>query len=300
MKKYQNNIFFLIVSTIVLLSACKKQETRINYTGGTPPVLTSNTISGGDTLVLASADSANNLLALSWTNPNYTFTDGLSSQNVNYYIEFDTVGENFSGTVGTISINTSLNTILTEGAVNSVLLSQLQLAFDQPHNIEMRVESFLSLNAVPLYSNVFNYVITPYPAAKVALPTTGALYLVGDAGTSAVPAFTNWTNSAPGTGQQFKQISPTEYQITIAMAGGIPTDNPTGGAKNNEFLFVPQIGDWSNKYQAPNNANEASGGAFIYNGNATTGNGNFYGPTVAGTYLIDVNFQTGVYTITKQ
>jgi hypothetical protein len=299
MKKYQNNIFLLIVLMIVLLSACTKKETRINYTGGTPPVLISS-VASGDTLVLTTEDSANNLFSLSWTNPDYTFTDGLSSQNVNYYIEFDTVGQNFNGTVGTISINASLDTTLTQAAINSVLVSELQLAFKQPHNVEMRVQSFLGSNAVPLNSNVFNYIITPYPATKVPLPTTGNLYLVGDAGTSVVPAFTSWTNSAPGTGQQFTQISPTEYQITIAMAGGAPNDNPTGGAKNDEFLFLPQIGDWSNKYQAPNNSTEANGGAFIYNGSPTTGGGNFYGPTAPGTYLIDVNFQTGIYTITKQ
>ena len=177
----------------------------------------------------------------------------------------------------------------------------LLLATGISHNIAVRVESYINSSSVPLYSNVFNYVVTPYaPPPKVTPPSTGELYLVGDAGTSAVPAFTNWTNSAPGTGQQFTQISPTEYQITIAMGGGTPNDNPTGGAINDEFLFVPQIGSWTNKYQAPNNAAEANGGAFIYNGSPTTGGGNFYGATVAGNYLIDVNFQTGIYTITKQ
>src|SRR5580698_8735703 len=95
MKKYLNNAFLLVVAVAIMFSACKKEENNITYTGGTAPVLSSN-LADNDTLALVPADSTKNLVSLSWTNPNYTFSNGLSSQSVNYYVEFDTLGANFS------------------------------------------------------------------------------------------------------------------------------------------------------------------------------------------------------------
>jgi hypothetical protein len=281
MKKYLNNASLLIIAVAIIFSACKKQESNIIYTGGTAPVLSSN-LTDNDTLALVPSDSTNNLISLSWTNPNYTFSNGLNSQNVNYYIEFDTLGANFSSsTVQQVSVNASaLDSVLTVGGINSILGNQLSLSLGQPHNVQIRVKSFLGSNAAPLYSNVLNYVVVPYaPPPKLTPPSTGTLFIVG----SAVGSWDNPITQSVAA-QQFTQVSPTEYKITIALVGG------------QEYKWIAQDGSWTEQWSVATTDDPAEifGGPFVSNGNNTLA------PPTSGTYVIDVNFQTGLFTVTAQ
>jgi uncharacterized lipoprotein YajG len=93
--KYINKII-LPVLALVLFAACKKNEAEITYSGGgTAPVLSAS-VANNSVLVLSPADSTNQAITFSWTNPNYTFSNGISSLNVNYTLEIDTVGSNFT------------------------------------------------------------------------------------------------------------------------------------------------------------------------------------------------------------
>ncbi|MGI8637062.1 MAG: SusE domain-containing protein, partial [Segetibacter sp.] len=87
----------------------------------------------------------NPALTLSWTNPNYQFTTGISSQDVSYIIEIDTTGANFSNPgKQTISVSNDLKRTFAQGEFNDYLLNQLVLKPGMSHNLEIRVISSLA------------------------------------------------------------------------------------------------------------------------------------------------------------
>src|SRR5664279_729924 len=164
MKRLFNNIMLMAASGIVLFSACQKDETKVVFLGGTNPVLTSS-IPDGDTIPLPVTDTTSLAVVYKWTNPNYQFSNGVSSMNVTYYLQVDTVGANFtSPNMQTVAINSALSETFSVSAFNALLGNGLQLSFGQPHNIQVRVESFLqpftsaTAVAAPLFSSNLNYV----------------------------------------------------------------------------------------------------------------------------------------------
>ena len=66
----------------VAFSSCEKDENKIYYEGGTAPVLSASSTAAQ---VLLIANKNNTALTLNWTNPNYMFTTGVSSQDVERY-----------------------------------------------------------------------------------------------------------------------------------------------------------------------------------------------------------------------
>lgn len=275
------NKLVILLLGVTLFSACKKDETIDYFQGGTAPVLAANQ---NDSIPLAFTTASKTAVTFSWTNPGYMFTTGVSSQDVTYQLEMDTAGSNFSNPLRkVISISKDLAVTLSQNTLNSYLLNDMLLVADMPHTIEVRITASIgSVPATSLKSNVLSFTITPYsiPPA-VAPPTTGQLFLVGSATVG------GWSNPVPVPSQQFTQVSPTEYKITVSLTGG------------QEFLFLPLNGDWGSKYAAPDPGTTGIGSPgnfqFYYSG----GN-NFKGPDASGTYVIDVNFQTGKFTVTPQ
>jgi starch-binding outer membrane protein SusE/F len=279
MKKSVNLLMLACVAIMGLVS-CSKQENKVYYTGGTAPVLTASRTA---TISLAYADSTSEAIKLMWTNPNYQFTTGLSSQDVTYLLEIDTTGANFKNPARqSISVSRDLSLSLTNTQLNDYLLNQLQLRVSVPHNIEMRVTSSIS-NTVPLISNVLKFTVTPYAIPpKVTPPASGNLYITG--------AATNggWMSDNPPSpvipAQTFTRVSSTLFEIaSINLIGG------------QEYLLVPVFGNWSAKYGAvaATSSFAPEGGDFKENGN------NFKGPLTSGTYKIQVDFQRGKITVTK-
>ena len=86
------NILKLLFGALFLTGAffsCKKDENKIFYEGGKAPVLTASSTSA---MVLIIANKNNFALKFNWTNPDYQFTTGISSQDVTYTLQFDTTG----------------------------------------------------------------------------------------------------------------------------------------------------------------------------------------------------------------
>lgn len=260
---------------VVLISSCKKEENKIYYEGGTNPVLTA---SPTGTIPLSFANKDLEAVKLNWTNPSYQFTTGLSSQDVVYQLEIDTTGANFTNPKRKIlTISKDLGLSMTQNDLNDYLLNQLQLTVAAPHNIEMRVRSTIGA-AVPLYSNVVKFTVTPYAIPpKVTPPASGKLFLVG----SATPG--GWNNPVPVPSQEFTKVSATFFQITVAITGG------------GSYLFLPVNGDWGTKYGAlgSNNTNNVNGDDF------RQGGGDMLAPAASGNYKIEVDFQRGKFQLTK-
>lgn len=280
MKKYFNKSLLALFS-LFLFAACKKNDTKITYdSSGVSPVLSAN-VADNDTIPLLPADSLNTALQLAWTNPDYKFSNGISSLNVNYTIQIDTVGSNFTSTnIVQISIASSaLNTSLTVADLNSRLGNILLLQTGVPHKIAVRVESFLNQASLPLYSNIFTYIVTPYaPPPKITPPIENTLFIVGDATPGGWPPLSN--NESV---EQFTMVSATDYQITI----------PLNASDAYGYKFVAIPGQWTEQWSTSikHDPNEKNGGPFILNGNDCGT------PSASGTYDIDVNFQTGIFTV---
>ncbi len=276
--KHVTKLFYFLLFTVVI-SSCKKDEIKNYYEGGTAPVLTANKAT---TIGLKYDDRDLEAVKFNWTNPNYQFTTGISSQDVSYVVEIDKNGANFtSANKQSVSISKDLSLTITQNQLNDYLLNQLQLPVSTLANIQVRVVASLN-GAVKLISNALNYAVTPYAIPpKVAPPASGKLFIVGNA-TPGGDA-TGWNNPVPVPSQQFTVVTPTIYELTINLNGG------------KSYLLLPVNGDWSDKYgfDGSNNANNPDVD------NLKRGGGDILSPAAAGRYKIQVDFQRGKFTLTK-
>ncbi|MCX6204715.1 MAG: SusE domain-containing protein [Bacteroidetes bacterium] len=277
MKLIISKLFF-ISALALLLGSCKKDEAPQFYKGGTAPVLSAS-VTGTIPLSYATKDQVG--VTFSWLNPEYQFINGVSSQDVAYALEIDKTGNNFGASKLTVSIAKDVFVKYTQDQFNS-LIAGLNLTVGTAASIDVRIKASLNGNtATLLTSNTLVFSVTPYnPPPKVAIPAGGVLYLVGSATGG------GWGNPVPVPTQQFTKVSTTLYSITVALTGG------------QEFLFLPLNGDWGHKFACNKTANPPSGetgGVFGYDFSD-----NFPGPAANGTYKIDVDFQKGIYTVTKQ
>ena len=267
---------------LVLFSGCKKDEHQTIYQGGTAPVLTASST----TAMVLDRNTPNNFaLKFSWTNPEYMFNTGINSQDVNYILQVDTTGANFtSGKLQEMSIPRELSVSLTVKALNT-FFTKMELAPSVAKSIDFRIKSTLLNNSVPLYSNVIKIVFTPYldfvvepPGTAAAVYTDGNLWLVGDA------SLNGWNNPLPApydVAQKFTRVSVTKYTLDINF-------NATGGYK-----LIQTQGVWSTQYHALDGTAKFSGDF-----EKRDSDPQFPSPG-AGRHRVEINFQTGKYTVTK-
>jgi len=281
MKRIITAFTSLILATF-LLESCEKEENKIFYEGGTSPALTASTAAVN--LQPPPADESAEAINFNWTNPEYTFTTGISSQDVNYKLEFDTVGANFgSKSKYSTTIARELSKRYTVAELNAILGNSMSLPFGVKYNIEARIISSIGENAAALTSNKVTFTAMPYaPPPKVPIPVSGKLYIIGDATPN------GWPNPVPTPQQEFTQLSNTKYEITIALNGA-----------GKKYLFLPVNGSWDSKYAVPNGSASgiANGGEFRF---YTSGGQDIPAPDAPGNYKITVDFQKGTFTVVKQ
>lgn len=272
---------------MIFLAACNKDNSPVYFNGGQSPALTAT---AADSIPLPISDTTATAVTFSWTNPNYAFSDGISSQNVSYNLQLDTVGGNFSSpSLATIGLTSQLSTSFTVSQLNAVLTNKMLLDTSVRHSIQVRVQSFIKpLNwaqGTPLEgvlnSNTLTYTVIPYATPPaVAPPPNDSLYIVG-----AAVAADNWANPMPPASipsETFTKISATEYKIVVTLVG------------NGEYKLISSNGSWTNQWSVSAADTEPNGGPFVFNG------ANCIAPAAGGSYLIDVNFQTGNFTVTAQ
>jgi starch-binding outer membrane protein SusE/F len=283
MKKIIQQLLTLTVM-VAVFSSCKKDENQVIYQGGTEPVFSANRTG---TIPMSFPTRADEAVKLMWTNPNYTFNTGGSSQDVTYTIEIDTAGANFSSpNIKREAVAKELSVTFTQEKMNDFLLNQLVLTPNRTYNVEMRVISTLFNNNARLVSNTLSFAITPYAIPpKVTPPGTppdfldGKLFMVGNA----TPG--GWNNPVPTPTQEFTRISATMYELVLPITGG------------NFYLMLPVNGSWAAKYGGvgPNNGdNNPDGDDF------KAGGSDLKAPVSSGNYKLVVDFQRGKYTMTPQ
>lgn len=272
-------LLFGTIFTAVVMLSCKKDENQVFFQGGTNPVLT---VSSTANLFLDSTKKNTIALTFYWTNPNYQFNTGISSQNVSYILQVDTTGSKFTNpSIQETAIANDLSAAFTVKQINT-FLNKLLMARDIPHNIEFRIKSTIN-GTVPLFSNVVKIVITPYLDVAVPLPpptppaTIGDLYITGDGTPS------SWTNNPPST-QKCTRLSLTEYTITMSFVPG------------KFYKFLSTLNQWQPQY----GGKDANGGDFSANMGGGSDPDAIPTPAVSGNYKVTLNFVTGKYTVVKQ
>ncbi len=276
--KLISGITFLAIA----VAGCKKDDHQTTYQGGTAPVLTASSTSAQ---VLNRANADNFALKFTWTNPEYMFNTGINSQDVNYILQVDTAGANFnSSKIQERSIPRELSVSLTVKDLNT-FFTKMELAPSVAKPIEFRIKATLLNNSVPLYSNVIRIVFTPYldfvvepPGTAAAVYTDGNLWLVGDASAN------GWNNPLPApydVSQKFTRISVTKYVMDINF-------NATGGYK-----LIQSQGIWATQYHAIDGTAKFSGDF-----EKRDADPQFPSPGL-GLHHVEINFQTGKYTVTK-
>ena len=269
-----------LLFTLIIMSiwSCKKDENKIYFEGGTAPELKS---SAKDSIPLNFLRENMLAVTFSWTNPNYKFNTGISSQDVTYTIEIDTVGASFAS-INKISkdVRNDLGKAFTQKELNDLLLNSFNLTPEKVYSLEIRLVATLSNKTAALISNIITYNIKPYATPpKVDPPTLGTLWVVGDASNN------GWSNplTAPyDVSQKFTQVSATLYEITMPMKGG-------GGYK-----LVQENGVWGSQYHMLAGGTW-EGGDF----EKKDSDPQFPGAPSAGTYKISVDFQKGKFTVIK-
>jgi starch-binding outer membrane protein SusE/F len=282
MKKFIYHVLFFAGAASMLLTSCKKDYAKVYFAGGSSPVLTAT---AADSIPLPLSDTTGNAVTFNWTNPNYQYSDGISSMNVAYSLQIDTSSSFSSSLMQQVVVSSSLSQTFSVSALNALLTNQLLLDTSVTRTIFFRLESFItpytngSAPIGALYSSTLSFSVTPYaiPPA-VTPPASGKLYITGSATND------GWMvagSTASVAGQQFTQVNATLYTITLPLIGG------------QQFLVVPVAGDWTNKFATASTSAPPTGGGF-----ASNAANNFTGPLASGTYTVTFNFQTGFYTIT--
>ncbi len=265
--KIINKVWFLALA-VIAYAACDKVDDLPLYTAGTVPVLSSSV----STVAPLPVDSNKPVLTLNWTNPDYA-TD---STNQKFLLQVDSSGRNFSKAV-TTEIMGDLSYTYIAKELNSIMLNW-GFEYNKAYDLDFRVISSYGNNNERLLTNVVKVNAKTYKVPpRVALPTTGKLYIVGDATAG------GWSNPVPTPTQELTKIDETTY-------GGI--FNLTGGKF---YLILPLNGNWDNKYSVANNslAGLSEGGDFGFNLKD-----NFPGPAATGLYKIILDFQSGKFTVT--
>lgn len=276
MKKILKYLPLLPLVMMVFIS-CKKDEKKIYFDGGTNPVLSGEANSGSGEIVLDLTKPDNEAVLLSWTNPDYKFTTGVSSQDVSYAIEIDTVGSDFANAKRVIvSVSKDLKYSITTKKLNDFLTGDdnLKLKTDTKYDLEIRVVSTIGSNE-PYTSNVLRFSTTTYldPSKK-----PDDWYITGD-GTGS-----GWTN-APPDDQKFTYLGNKQYELLIVFNG-----------PGKFYKFLSKYGDWHPQYSSPTWNGGLLKKALVF---AEEIDG-IHTPDVAGTYKISVDADALTYTIEKQ
>ena len=215
------NKLWLIAVAVLGFTACQKVDDLPLYKNGVAPVLSSSTTA----VAPPASDSLKPIITFSWTDPAYA-TD---TARVKYTIEIDSAGRNFSKAVTKVLIGTKSTTFLAKD-FNNILLG-FGFKFGTAYDVDVRLTSSYNNNNERIVGNTIKLKATPYKIPpKVALPTTGRLFITGNA------TDFDWTNPNPMPAvRELTRIEETKWAGIFHLSGG------------GNFLILQQAGNWDDK-----------------------------------------------------
>lgn len=180
-------IFSTATVVALLFAACTKVDDLPYYENGNAVTLSSSKTAVAPT----PADSLTNMIAFSWTNPEYAS----DANTFKYILEIDSAGRNFAQKVSKI-VTGSLSTSFTGKELNAMVLSY-GFRLGVPFTLEARVVSSYGNNNERYTSNVITFAITPYTDPSVL--TTANTSVTGTLATAGQLSNTfSWTTSFNG------------------------------------------------------------------------------------------------------
>lgn len=180
-------ILALAVTTVVMVTACTKVADLPYYENGK-----SVTLSANKTAVTATpADSLNQVIAFSWTNPEYKQDSSLYK----FVLEIDSTGRNFAKKSMKVVTGVS-GTSLTGKELNNILLNY-GFSLGTPYDLDIRVISSYGNNNERYTSNVLKVRVTPYNDPSV-MTTVNTSVTCALATASQLSNTFNWSRSFNG------------------------------------------------------------------------------------------------------
>jgi starch-binding outer membrane protein SusE/F len=163
MKKILKSI--LSLTLIVSLVSCEDEQDLLFLTPeGSFQILTPTS---GDEVVLDATTPLNPGLTLSWEDANY----GSTATEITYEVEIDKTGDEFDTPLVITSTTNSYITV-TSDALNSAVAAVGLTPFSQG-SIDIRIKASVGIQGSEVqYSNVINYLVTPYSTdlPKLSVP----------------------------------------------------------------------------------------------------------------------------------
>jgi len=177
----------LVVASVFVITACTKVADLPYYGKGNVIALSSS-----KTIITpAASDSLNNMIAFSWSNPNYAS----DSATYKYVLEIDSVGRNFVNKTTKTVVGTR-TTSFTGKELNAMVLGY-GFTLGRPFTLEARVISSYGNNNEQYTSNVITFEVTPYNDPSVL--TTANTSVTGTLATAGQLSNTfSWTTSFNG------------------------------------------------------------------------------------------------------
>lgn len=180
-------ILALAVTTVVMVTACTKVADLPYYENGKSVTLTANKTAVTPT----PADSLNQVIAFSWTNPEYKQDSSLYK----FVLEIDSTGRNFAKKSMKVVTGVS-GTSLTGKELNNILLNY-GFALGTPYDLDIRVISSYGNNNERYTSNVLKIRVTPYNDPSV-ITTVNTSVTCALATASQLSNTFNWSRSFNG------------------------------------------------------------------------------------------------------
>lgn len=224
MKTLFKNIGFLAL-TMLVLASCKKDEEKLTVTTGESPVLAAS----ASALVLTEDSAQDTVITFSWNKYNTTWTDpALSWDIVDYTLEIAPSGTDFASAYA-LDYTGKLKGKFTGEEFNLLLLNRLELPANVESEIQIRLQSGVSPNSQPVYSNAVSIKVTPYPVFTV--PDYPSLYVVGShQGWSPATAPSIRSAKSDGAYEGFVNFpeAKTEFKLTTARDWDHPAYGDAG------------------------------------------------------------------------
>jgi starch-binding outer membrane protein SusE/F len=271
MKRF-NKLFFAVLLLAFAFTACEKADKLPFYGEGTAATLSAS----ATTIAPPPADSNKVALTLNWTDPKYAQSPSLYK----FIIQMDSTTRGFGSKAASFEVTGALTKDLIAKELNGILLGW-GFEFNKAYDVDVRVISSYGNNNEQKTSNTVKIRMTPYKIPpKVVLPTTGELYMVGDA------SLGGWNNPLAAQysiAQKFARIDETTFGGVFQLVGG------------KEYLVLPvNNGNWDNKYSI---ANKSLAGIDVAGNFGYNLPDNFKSPAADGLYKITLDFQQGKYTV---
>lgn len=261
--KLINKYFLFTLLAVAALSACEKADKLPFYETGSVPVLAASKT----TVASTAADSNQVAISFYWSDPKFAQDPSLYK----YVIELDSTTRAFKKAASfTVTAKDTLK--ITGKELNAILLGW-GFEFNKAYDVDVRVVASYGNNNDKKFSNVLKIRMTPYKIPpKVAVPTTGKLFIVGGATVG------GWTNPVPVPSQEFAQLDETTYGGVFQLTAG------------EKYLLLPENGVWG-KYGVDVAAGDNLSGTFKAEG------GDIPAPASSGYYKMTIDFQKGLYSL---